>query len=206
MTRNSRGPERILRYMSRIRSHLSYANVMATVAVFIALGGTSYAVSQLPRNSVGPKQIRSGAVGKSELGRSAVRSKHLRNRSIGVQDISLAARSSLRGQRGPAGPTGPRGPSAATYGVVAKDSGEYMRAAAASGSGAGHRSGTGVYEVLFNADVSGCYAVGSVAGVEEVQPESGEVVTTIAGRSVFVRTRNSSGAPTDLPFHLIVSC
>ena len=26
-----------------LRSHLSYANVMATVAVFIALGGTSYA-------------------------------------------------------------------------------------------------------------------------------------------------------------------
>jgi hypothetical protein len=29
--------------MSRIRSHLSYANVMATIAVFIALGGSGYA-------------------------------------------------------------------------------------------------------------------------------------------------------------------
>jgi hypothetical protein len=28
----------------RLRSHLSYANVMATVAVFFALGGTSYAI------------------------------------------------------------------------------------------------------------------------------------------------------------------
>ena len=51
--------ERILRYMSRLRSHITYANVMATIALFIALGGTSYAVSQLPRNSVGAKQIRS---------------------------------------------------------------------------------------------------------------------------------------------------
>ena len=27
-----------------LRRHLSYANVMATVAVFIALGGSSYAI------------------------------------------------------------------------------------------------------------------------------------------------------------------
>jgi hypothetical protein len=31
--------------MQRIRSHLTYANVMATVAVFIALGGTTYAAT-----------------------------------------------------------------------------------------------------------------------------------------------------------------
>ena len=31
----------------RLRIHLSYANVMATIAVFIALGGTSYAVVSL---------------------------------------------------------------------------------------------------------------------------------------------------------------
>ena len=89
--------------MSRIRSHLSYANVMATIAVFVALGGTSYAVTQLPRNSVGAKQIRTGAVGQSEIRKSAVRSKHVKNRSIALQDISLAARASLRGQQGPAG-------------------------------------------------------------------------------------------------------
>ena len=31
--------------MRRIRSHLSYANVMATIAVFIAIGGTTYAAT-----------------------------------------------------------------------------------------------------------------------------------------------------------------
>jgi hypothetical protein len=206
MTRNSRGPERILRYMSRIRSHVSYANVMATVAVFIALGGTSYAVSQLPRNSVGAKQIRTGAVGKSELGRSAVRSKHIKNRSIAVHDISPAARSSLRGKQGPAGPAGPKGPAAATYGVVVKSNGDYLHARAVSGPNAGHSSGSGNYAVLFNTDVSTCLAAAMVAGVDGVQPENGEIVATVDGSSVFVRTRNSSGAPTDLPFHLIVSC
>jgi hypothetical protein len=41
--------------MTRIRQHASYANVMATIAVFLALGGTGYALS-LPRNSVGTAQ------------------------------------------------------------------------------------------------------------------------------------------------------
>jgi hypothetical protein len=48
--------------MRRIRSHISYANVMATVAVFIALGGASYAALKLPKNSVGTKQLKKNAV------------------------------------------------------------------------------------------------------------------------------------------------
>jgi hypothetical protein len=194
--------------MSRIRAHLSYANVMATVAVFIALGGTSYAVTQLPRNSVGAKQIRSDAVGKSELGRSAVRSKAIRDRSVALRDISPAARSSLRGQQGPVGPVGPAGPvgaPAATYGVVAKSNGEYDRSRAAASDRAGHSGGTGVYLVRFNPDVGNCLAAATVAGVD-AQPDNGQVVVTVSGDLVTVRTRNADGNPTDLPFHLIVSC
>ena len=58
---------------SRVRRHLTYANVIATMALFIALGGTSYAALALPKNSVGSRQIRSGAVGASELKTGAVR-------------------------------------------------------------------------------------------------------------------------------------
>ena len=54
------------------RPKLTYANVTATMALFIALGGTGYAAVQLPRNSVGSSQIRSGAVSKSELHRGAI--------------------------------------------------------------------------------------------------------------------------------------
>ncbi len=194
--------------MSRIRSHLSYANVMATIAVFIALGGTSYAVTQLPRNSVGAKQIRTGAVGTSEIGKSAVRSKHVKDRSLGLQDISLTARSSLRGQRGPAGPTGPigpAGPATATYGVVARSDGTYVLARAASSTRASHTTGDAVYGVRFNLDVSNCIVGATVAGVD-TQPTNGEIVATVDGSVVTVRTANAAGTATDLPFHLIVSC
>ena len=38
---------------------ISYANLMSTLAVFIALGGTSYAIA---RNSVGERELKDGAV------------------------------------------------------------------------------------------------------------------------------------------------
>ncbi len=40
---------------------------LAILALFIALGGTSYAATQLPANSVGTRQIRAGAVTPSKL-------------------------------------------------------------------------------------------------------------------------------------------
>lgn len=41
---------------------LTYANVVATLALFIALGGASYAAIVLPANSVGPRQLQTAAV------------------------------------------------------------------------------------------------------------------------------------------------
>jgi hypothetical protein len=48
-------------------TRLSYANVMATIAVFIALGGGAYAAFTLPPNSVGTKQLKDSAVTKKKL-------------------------------------------------------------------------------------------------------------------------------------------
>ena len=48
--------------LTRIHSSLTYANVMATVALFVALGGGAYAATALPSNSVGTKQLKNRAV------------------------------------------------------------------------------------------------------------------------------------------------
>ena len=40
-------------WLQRVRERLSYANVVATLALFIALGGASYAAVTLPHDSVG---------------------------------------------------------------------------------------------------------------------------------------------------------
>jgi hypothetical protein len=47
--------------MNRTIRHLR-ANVIAYVALFVALGGTSYAAFVLPANSVGTKQIRNHSI------------------------------------------------------------------------------------------------------------------------------------------------
>jgi len=70
---------------------------MSTIAVFIALGGTSYAVA---RNSVGPAQLRANAVTSAKV----------RNQSLTSKDLSSSTLKSVRGMRGPAGPSGATGP------------------------------------------------------------------------------------------------
>jgi hypothetical protein len=46
--------------LSALRARLTYANVMATVAVFVALGGSSYAAITLNKNSVKSRHIGKG--------------------------------------------------------------------------------------------------------------------------------------------------
>ncbi|HEX9966850.1 MAG TPA: hypothetical protein VGB06_02775 [Solirubrobacterales bacterium] len=55
------------------RKRLTYANVTATIALFLAVGGASaFAVGQLPSKSVGAKQLRPGAVTADKLRKHAV--------------------------------------------------------------------------------------------------------------------------------------
>jgi hypothetical protein len=66
---------------------LSYANVIATVALFVALGGVGYAAVKLPRDSVGSKQIKEDAVKASELAPDSVDSFNVIEGSIAGNDI-----------------------------------------------------------------------------------------------------------------------
>jgi hypothetical protein len=77
--------------MDRIRRHLSFANVVSVLALFIALGGTAWG---LAKNSVGSKQIRNGSVKKVDLHKHAVTHAKVAKNAIGtnnVRDGSLGA-------------------------------------------------------------------------------------------------------------------
>jgi hypothetical protein len=56
----------------KFRERLSYANVMATIAMFLALGGGAYAAAIAPTNSVVSRSIKNGQVKRQDLARSAV--------------------------------------------------------------------------------------------------------------------------------------
>lgn len=85
------------------RRHLSYSNVMATIAVFLAMGGGAYAIS-LPKNSVGSRELERNSVGSGEV----------KNRSLQAVDLD---RDLLRG---PAGATADGADPSATVGRVIK--------------------------------------------------------------------------------------
>jgi hypothetical protein len=53
--------------MRKSRKRLTFANVVACLALFVALGGASYAAVKLPKNSVGRKQIRNNAVNRAKV-------------------------------------------------------------------------------------------------------------------------------------------
>src|SRR5262245_15317398 len=69
--------------MARIGRHLSFANVVSVIALFIALGGAgAYAMSKIgandiKRNAVRARHIKNGQVKQSELGNGAVSSSKL---------------------------------------------------------------------------------------------------------------------------------
>jgi hypothetical protein len=58
--------------MKRLRSQLTFANVTAVIALFVALGGGAYAATSLPKNSVGAKQIKANAVTSAKIKNGAV--------------------------------------------------------------------------------------------------------------------------------------
>ncbi len=70
---------------------------LALFALFVALGGTSYAALRLPRGSVGTRQIR--------------------DRAVTLRKISRRARHALHGAQGPRGAIGPAGGSRGATGA-----------------------------------------------------------------------------------------
>ena len=106
---------------------------IAFLALFIALGGTSYAAVSLPKGSVGPAQIREDAVASAKVRDGAITRAKVRDNAINsakVADGSLhaadfaadqlpagaagaagaAGPAGAAGAAGPAGPAGPEGP------------------------------------------------------------------------------------------------
>ena len=73
-----------------MRPRLTYANVMATIAVFIALGSGAYAAKQLPKNSVGTKQLKKNAVTKVKIKKNSVNGPKVKKNSLTGADINLS--------------------------------------------------------------------------------------------------------------------
>jgi hypothetical protein len=100
--------------LNRLRKRLSYANIIASLALFIALGGVSYAATasknsvksssikdgqvkaaDLAKNAVTSVKIKDGNVLGADLGNNSVSTTKIANGTIGAADLSSALTTDL---------------------------------------------------------------------------------------------------------------
>jgi Collagen triple helix repeat (20 copies) len=105
--------------LSRTGFRLTYANAMSTLAVFVALGGSSYAAvtitgNEIRNNTVTSKDLRNNSVHGKDIRRGTVTSSDVRDYSLLARDFRAGQLpAGPRGEPGPIGATGPQGPGGA---------------------------------------------------------------------------------------------
>ena len=221
---------------SLVRQRPSPAMVVALIALFVALGGASYAAVTLPRNSVGAAQLKKGAVTPPKVAKKTIAlfrgQRGLRGLAgargpqgaqgpTGAQGPAGAAgpqgAQGLVGPTGPTGPTGPAGAPATTlFAAVAADG--VLEPTQASGVTSAARLATGTYEVIFDENVRDCAYSATIGdpnpgGAAGGGSDNGEISVTGRGgpgggnvNGVFVETYLNSTTPSDRPFYVVVFC
>jgi hypothetical protein len=197
----------------RLAKKLTFANVMSVSAVFIALGGSAVAITQLPKDSVGARQIKEGAVRSAEVKDFSLQADDF------VKGTLLKGDKGDKGEQGPAGQPGTPG----ALGTPATKVYAFIRTGGCCGGAPpldppkiinGHGVtaakiiSTGQYEITFDTSllpggtVENCVpvaslgtidAAGSLAGVLTFNRASGLPDNKLVGFF-----RNTAGAPTAL--------
>jgi hypothetical protein len=87
---------------------------LGLLALFVALGGTSYAAVSLPKNSIGTAQIRTNGVGSSEIKSNSITSPKVKDGSLLAKDFKAgqlpAGANGAKGDKGDKGDQGIQGP------------------------------------------------------------------------------------------------
>lgn len=67
--------------VKQIRTRLTYANVMSSIAVFLVLGGGA-AIAALGKNTVGPRQLKPNSVKTSKIAKNAVKAAKIAENAV----------------------------------------------------------------------------------------------------------------------------
>ena len=139
--------------MARLRRHRPTPSmIVACIALMVALGGTGYAATVLPRNSVGSAQLQNNAVTSAKV----------KNFSLMRQDFKPGQLPA--GPQGPAGPAGPAG-AAARWALVRADG---TIIAQSGGITPTAKPSAGAYILDFGSAVTGKLMIASSANATDV--------------------------------------
>ncbi|MBS1862412.1 MAG: collagen-like protein [Actinobacteria bacterium] len=189
--------------MKHLSSKLTYANVVASLALFIALaGGTAFAASQLEKESVGTSQLKKEAVTPSKLSK---KSKATLTGPQGPQGP--------KGDTGAPGPRGDRGEAGAAGSAVAyariEANGTLDAAASMNVASASLSSVTGVYCItpsvpVHSIEVTTPHVGGDASTLTQGNiAANGDSVTLACTTPVWVSIRNGGGTLENHPFYVV---
>jgi hypothetical protein len=96
-----------------LRGRLTFANLTASLALFLALGGTSYAVTQ-----IGSRQIANNSVKSVDVKNNSLTGTDVKNGSLRAVDFAAGQLpAGPKGDTGATGPPGPQGPAGSVEGM-----------------------------------------------------------------------------------------
>ena len=193
--------------LAKLRSCLTYANVMATVAVFVALGGTSYAIAT---GSIGSREIENNSVGTKDLRNNGVRGRDVRNGSLLAADFKAGQLPA--GERGAQGLPGQDATKLFAY---IRDPGLASNAMVEYGSGVTGITdpvGDNAYSVNFSRSVTNCIVlanagVGDPAGMSLGKAATPFIALNEGGPDgIVVYFTDPGGATVDTAFMIAAFC
>lgn len=174
----------------------SPALVIASVALFVSMGGVSYG---LATGVIDGREIKNGSIRNPDFKNGTLRGQEAKPDGFG----GGAIKESTLGQV----PNAATAEGVSRFAVVA-DNGAAARARGATASRHG-AAGSGQYQVDFDRDIRGCAYNATIGDPGTGGPGTGQIaVGQLATNANTVRivTRNNAGDPADRSFHLTVNC
>ena len=145
----------------------SPGTTIACIALMVALSGTGYAVTALPRNSVGTAQLKKNAVNSAKVKAGSLLGSDF---APGQIPVGVQGTQGPQGPQGPQGETGPQGPAGVPNTTVVTTT--------FSVPGGGFASGTAMCPALRPNVLGGGYeiadSIGNLANVMQTRPLGGD--------------------------------
>jgi hypothetical protein len=183
--------------MTRIRRLIpSPAMVVALVALFMAMGGSAYALvvtsGSIKNNTIRSQDVRNGGLVGKDVRANGLGGRAIKESTLGTVPGALIAHGSAR------------------FAVV-NAGGQQVRG---RGTTSVARTAEGRYQAIFDADVRACGYYATIGGPTAAPPPAAGEITVSSLDSnvngVEIRTNDGDdpnpGAPVNRPFHLLVLC
>jgi hypothetical protein len=179
--------------MTRIRRLIpSPAMAVALLALFMAMGGSAYALvvtsGSIKNNTIRSQDVHNGGLVGKDVRADGLGGRSIKESTLGTVPGAFIAHGSA-------------------HFAVMNAGGQQVRA---RGTTSAARTAEGRYQVIFDRDVRGCAYYATIGGpTAAAPPDNGQITVSGLGSNVNgvdIRTTGANGNDANKPFHLLVLC